>query len=154
MTQSLTTNRQNLEDRGFYESPHAMLLCSCIFLLQVHRTAPVCLIWVKGHAGNNMNEKVDILANEGAQKTSEDQISLEEDLHLQLTGAKLSQMSQSLAYAIISSGKTNNTERRPCPQSQENIDMVILETAHLQAHIPPASAYPNRGGHLEGDVSQ
>ncbi|KAH9929188.1 uncharacterized protein B0H18DRAFT_1093996 [Fomitopsis serialis] len=57
--------------------------------------------WVKGHSGNELNEKADRLAGQGASKRTIDDLKTEIPATLKLSGAKLTTLTQKLAYRGI-----------------------------------------------------
>jgi hypothetical protein len=57
--------------------------------------------WVKGHNGHARNEGADIQADIGAKKAVHDEVPLDVPPALKITGAKLSALTQSLAYKAI-----------------------------------------------------
>jgi hypothetical protein len=68
--------------------------------------------WVKGHSGNPRNEGADGLANTGALKETHTDIDLEIDPEYKLTGAKIQQMTQALAYKGIREEKMTKKQNK------------------------------------------
>lgn len=76
------------------------LIQATIASLRGRRTATQ-LMWVKGHDGHERNEGADEQANEGANKATPDVVDLQIPAELRLSGAKLSAITQSLAYKAV-----------------------------------------------------
>lgn len=96
----LTENLERWEDRGWIEIKNADLFKRAAYLLK-RRTAPTIFKWVKGHQGILGNEESDKLAKEGAEKEIQDNLPLEIPKEFDLQGAKLSTLTQAIAYRGI-----------------------------------------------------
>lgn len=97
------------------------------------RPHPVRLKWVKGHKGHELNEGADCLAGQGTRKNNTDNIPLDADRRLTLTGAKLTAVTQKLAYKGIREQKLRSLSQRTCTQDNticaiDNIEVFFGET--------------------------
>ena len=100
----LTTHLKEWEDRGWINIKNAKPFKKAAHLLK-RRTAKTTFQWVKGHEGIQGNEESDRLAKEGAEKDAPDQIDMEIPKNFDLQGAKLSAITQAIAYRGIQERK-------------------------------------------------
>ena len=93
----LTQHLMDWEDRGWIEIKNKEWFKRAAYLLR-KRSAPTAFKWVKGHSGEEGNEESDALAKKGAEKETPDELSLEIPPHFDVQGAKLSKITQAIAY--------------------------------------------------------
>ena len=106
--EGLTLHLPNWDDIGWIAVQNAPLFQKAAFLLR-RRTATTRFKWVRGHSGDHGNEESDRLAKEGAEKANPDDLDLHIPEEYTVQGAKLSAMTQALAYKGIRLNKTKNT---------------------------------------------
>ena len=112
----LTEHLHEWEDRGWVLVQNAQWFKVAAFLLK-RRSAKTTFTWVKGHNGTIGNEESDRLAKEGAAKDIPEDIDTLIPPEFDLQGAKLTTISQTIAYQSIKSKKA----KPPRPDAQENI---------------------------------
>ncbi|KAG1816751.1 uncharacterized protein BJ212DRAFT_1271189 [Suillus subaureus] len=95
--EGLTKNLKTWEDNGWTNIENADTFKATAYQLR-KRSAQTTFEWIKGHSGNEGNEATDSLAKRGAEKETCDQINLEIPTEFDVQGAKLSKMTQTLAY--------------------------------------------------------
>ncbi|KAH7905233.1 ribonuclease H-like protein, partial [Hygrophoropsis aurantiaca] len=100
----LTEHLQAWEDQGWIDIANRSLFEAAAYQLR-KRAAPTTFCWVKGHSGDEGNDGADALASRGALKSIPDTIDLTVPEVFRPGGAKLSVMTQSLAYAGIRATK-------------------------------------------------
>jgi ribonuclease HI len=132
----LTKHRQKQEDQGYIGTANADLakatvakLCQC--------NCPTENKWIKGHNGHLLNEGADRLAAERARKPEENQLETNIPDALKVTGAKLKNMTQKLAYRAIRAKKTKTYKGRH--QTKENIKRAKA-AAEENSDIHPTEA--------------
>ncbi|KAG0692343.1 RnaseH-domain-containing protein [Suillus ampliporus] len=108
--EGLTTHLTNWEDTGWIGIANVTLFKSAAYHLR-RRPTPTTFQWVKGHNGHVGNEKADQLMLAGALRTEPDQIDTYIPRNFDTQGAKLTKISQKLAYREIMN-KTNLTYKR------------------------------------------
>ncbi|EIN12477.1 RnaseH-domain-containing protein [Punctularia strigosozonata HHB-11173 SS5] len=109
--EGLTKHLTKWEDIGWIDIKNADLFKATAFHLR-RRSAPTDFLWVKGHSGEEGNEKADALARDGVLKQSADDIDLNVPAEFNLRGARLMSMSQSLLYRGIMSKQGPMDTRR------------------------------------------
>ncbi|KAG1840786.1 RnaseH-domain-containing protein [Suillus tomentosus] len=128
---SLTKHLPEWEDIGWIGILNSAHLRATAYQLR-KRSAQTGFVWVKGHSGLNGNDQADTLAKEGANKTTDDHINLQIPNEFNLQGAKLSAITQALAYKGIM-GKKTKPIRRATTNNLEIIRYAIQSiTGHLE----------------------
>lgn len=102
--EGLNTHLTKWEDEGWIGVANATLFKAAAYHLR-RRPAPTIFQWIKGHNGNIGNEKADELAMSGALHTIPDLIDTYVPRNFDTQGAKLSAISQKLAYMKIMNEK-------------------------------------------------
>ncbi len=118
---SMTKWRKRHEDAGYILQRNVDLTRATIARLRA-RNAHTLFRWVKGHSGQSRNEAADALAAIGAESDVKGHLDLDIPLALRVTGAKLSAMTQKLAYRAIRSRKDAHTI--PRPRAETNLDRI------------------------------
>ena len=96
------------------------------------RTAATKFKWVKGHQGELGNEQSDRLAKLGASKENEDEIILDIPDHFDIQGAKLSAITQAIAYKGIHERKKKD-QRKTTNLNLEKVRYVLeTQTGELE----------------------
>ncbi|KDQ31790.1 hypothetical protein PLEOSDRAFT_1034649 [Pleurotus ostreatus PC15] len=134
--ETLTKNLANLEDTGYIGKANKELIQLTVAKLRSTNNK-TSFKWVKGHSGHAGNEAADRLADEGARKPRSEEDGINEEIpgRIKLTGAKLSKMTQSLAYKAIreralEAARQKNRERTLAmiDAIQNHVEEVIQET--------------------------
>ncbi|EIW52958.1 uncharacterized protein TRAVEDRAFT_135249 [Trametes versicolor FP-101664 SS1] len=133
--EALTKRRVRFEDEGFIASKNGPLTMAAIAAIR-ERKAHTAFKWVKGHSGHVGNEAADRLAAAGAGKEAEDDLSRELSVVpcLRLTGAKLSAMTQKLAYKAIRKRKA--AALKPRRATQLNLKRIQDELLAATGRAP------------------
>lgn len=124
--ESVTSRRTKYEDEGFINQKNADIT-QAIIGAALARTAPTAIRWVKGHNGHPGNEAADRLAGAATAKAHPDEVDLSVPESLRLTGAKLTKMTQKLAYKALRQKKAAATTRRPRTADRVSRIMQDLE---------------------------
>ncbi|KAJ7726858.1 hypothetical protein B0H14DRAFT_2410354 [Mycena olivaceomarginata] len=122
---AVTKDRQKREDQGYIGVANRDLERVTVAELRKRKTE-TRIKWVKGHNGHTRNEGADRKADEGARKDEGDEIEIAVPPTLRVTGAKLSAMTQSLAYRAIRERKLKKRKKR-------NRTVANLERAKAEA---------------------
>ena len=117
--EGLTTHLKKWEDRGWIGIKNKEWFKRAAYLLR-RRTATTKFKWVKGHNSDIGNEQSDRLAKLGASKSKPDDITLNVPDHFDLQGAKLSKITQAIAYQGIYE-KAPKKERNTTHLNLENV---------------------------------
>ncbi|EIW58326.1 uncharacterized protein TRAVEDRAFT_101840, partial [Trametes versicolor FP-101664 SS1] len=109
---ALTRDRKRHEDEGYVTQKNSYLARATVAALRA-RTTVTAMRWVKGHSGLELNEGADRLAAKGAEMGQMEDLDFTIPHELWLSGAKLSAMTQKLAYKAIRQRKARTAKQRP-----------------------------------------
>ncbi|KAJ3982406.1 hypothetical protein F5890DRAFT_1529964 [Lentinula detonsa] len=123
---TILKNSTKLEDEGFLNSSNPKIIKSTIASFRARKTQTF-VKWVKGHNGHPRNEGADDMAKRATQKEKASYINLNPPKELLVTGAKLSIMTQKLAYIGILQWKRSNGEMQRRRTTTENFWMSIRQ---------------------------
>ena len=121
----LTKHLPTWENIGWISIKNAQLFKKAAHLLK-RRSATTHFKWIKGHSGDQGNEGSDTLAKEGAQKAIPDDLDLSIPGEFDIQGAKLSTMTQAIAYKGILS-KTPQREREAAIRNLQRAREAVRE---------------------------
>ncbi|KAK0201952.1 hypothetical protein DFS33DRAFT_1462420 [Desarmillaria ectypa] len=130
--QQLSTSLRKMEDAGYIGVPNKNIIQAMIASLR-SRKQVTTMKWVNGHPGNTM---ADLLANEGANKETEDTIDLEIDPNLRVSGAALCKLTQSRAYKALRERKNKNLPQRT--KTATNV-MLAIQGANESFEVMPSA---------------
>ncbi|KAF5381553.1 hypothetical protein D9615_005523 [Tricholomella constricta] len=109
--EGLTKNLNTWEDKGWIGISNRTILKATVAQLRA-RKGTTLFTKVKGHSGDVGNDGADALAKMGAMKNEADAIDLQILENFDLSGAKLSTMTQALLYKGIMEQETVKTRRK------------------------------------------
>ncbi|KAI0046744.1 ribonuclease H-like protein, partial [Auriscalpium vulgare] len=132
--EGLTLHLQRWEDDGWIGVANAIFFARAAYLLR-RRSAQTTFTWVKGHTGVAGNEHADRLADEGARRTTPDSLDLSIDPAFRLSGAKLSTLTQALAYKGI-------REARDKPLRRSTVRNIYSIQAAVEASLDQREPIP------------
>ncbi|KAK0232292.1 hypothetical protein EDD85DRAFT_743708, partial [Armillaria nabsnona] len=114
----LTTSLRTMEESGYIGIRDRDILQSMVASYRGRKQVST-INWVKKHSGHHENNKANSLAEEGAWLEGFEDVNLEIDPPLRLTGAALAKMSQNQAYKALRERENKvSTQRR---STAENI---------------------------------
>ncbi|KAH9847174.1 hypothetical protein C2E23DRAFT_742439 [Lenzites betulinus] len=124
---AITTLRSRHEDIGYIGVKNQRVIRKLVEELRKRET-PTWIKWVKGHAGHRRNEEADRLARKGAEMEETDlgtpSVGREPTVRW-AAGAKLSAITQKLAYRAIRLRKMRAEKERP--STKENMNRTLEE---------------------------
>lgn len=109
---AVTRDCRRHEDEGYIAQKNGHLVKTTVAALRA-RTTVTAMRWVKGHSGLELNEGADRLAAKGAEMNQSEDLEYDVPQELRLSGAKLSVMTQKLAYKAIRQRKAGAVKQRP-----------------------------------------
>ncbi|KAF9018689.1 hypothetical protein BDZ89DRAFT_959830 [Hymenopellis radicata] len=146
----LSTSRQKMEDRGYIGVPNGTILKTMVARMR-QRKQVTTLNWVKGHNGHEGNEMADLLAESGALQEEETEINMNIPPTLRVTGARLSTLSQKLAYQAFREKANDNLPRRA--RTETNMANTQTEAKAAFGQAPPRESIWKSFGHKDIDRS-
>jgi ribonuclease HI len=115
----LTTHLEAWENQGWIGIKNAPLFKKAASILR-QRSATTMLQWTRGHEDSIGTEQSKRLASEGARKHTRERLNLEIPNKFNLQGAKLTTLTQALAYR----GIQENKEKTPRLSTERNLDLT------------------------------
>lgn len=120
---ALTKLRKHHEDTGYIGQKNSSLTRATLACLR-GRKAHTTLVWVKGHSGHPRNEGADRLAGRGAKRAEPDELDITIPKELKISGAKLSAITQKLAYKAI---RERKAAKLPARRATEAVVGRVVE---------------------------
>ncbi|KAF5371874.1 hypothetical protein D9615_006992 [Tricholomella constricta] len=126
--QNVTSSLQRNEDEGYIKTPNADLIKLTVARIRKRKTI-TRVKWVKGHNGHERNEGADRKANEAANLPQNDNFDDAIEPSLRISGAKLTHITQALAYKAIRNikAKAKPVSRMRTSNNLEKIKEAIEE---------------------------
>jgi hypothetical protein len=126
----LTQHLKDWEDRGWIGVSNKEAFQRATAMLRM-RTAPTAFAWVKGHSGEEGNERADHLADKGIKKDMPDEIDFSIPPCFNIQGAKVSTLTQRIAYRGIMEQRQRVVRRR----TARNLDQVRHAVEEVTGHL-------------------
>ncbi|KAF9487573.1 hypothetical protein BDN71DRAFT_1404525 [Pleurotus eryngii] len=135
--ETLTKNLANLEDTGYIGKANKGLIQLTVAKIR-STDNKIKLRWVKGHNGHAGNEAADKLTDSGARKPRDEALQINEEIPMaqHLTGAKLSKMTQSLAYRAIREINLKAAEQKNRKRTAEMMDAIQNQVEEITKETP------------------
>ncbi|KAI0822699.1 hypothetical protein BC628DRAFT_1326742 [Trametes gibbosa] len=134
---SLTRYQVMLEDTGYIGKRNSKLTRAILAELR-SRKVHTAFLWVKGHSSHPRNKEADCLAGLGAAKSTGDTVDLSIPDALRISGARLSVITQKLAYRVIRNLKEGKLTPRPAAAA--NIANIAEELRNACEYNVPEAA--------------
>ena len=132
-----TKLRTRQENEGYILQRNAHLSKAVVAALR-QRQGRTAFQWVKGHRGHPLNEAADALAGEAARKERPDQLDVSIPPAFALTGAKLTCITQKLAYRAIRAKREETLKKRA--RTETNLENITADLAEAFGVNLPHSA--------------
>ncbi len=126
----LTVYSRTWEDQGWLDVANASLMKETVARLRA-RSAPTSFRWIKGHSGNRGNDGADLLAK-GAVRTRNVIVLSRAPTKFVADGAKLTVMTQKLAYKSVRALKPNDGRET----TRKNISIAKEAVEELDGKYP------------------
>ncbi|KAF8053961.1 hypothetical protein FPV67DRAFT_1442776 [Lyophyllum atratum] len=130
----VTKNLRDNEDAGYIGISNQELVKLTVARLRA-RESTTRMKWVKGHAGHARNEGADRMARAAINATQAQNVSLLIAPTLSISGAKLSAITQALAYKAIREKKMTNQENERA-RTERNLNKVKMCVENRQGSRP------------------
>jgi ribonuclease HI/exonuclease III len=120
--ESLTLLRERHEDDGYISIANKELIQETVKVIK-SRQGLTAFLWVKGHSGHERNEGADEQANIGANRDPDEDNEQIDDQSERDIGAKLSKMTQKVAYQGIREAKLR--KYKPRPRTAKTVERIV-----------------------------
>jgi hypothetical protein len=135
--EALCKHRVKHEDAGYIGIANRELIIPMVAAFCMRQT-DTKIRWVKAHAGHELNEGAHEMAKRGASKSRPDTLDVEVPVSLVVTRAKVSVMTQKLAYQAIREFKMRSYQLRP--RTIANLERAKAEAEDTFDCVPSSVA--------------